>query len=51
MHIYIPRGQFWVEGDNSRSSLDSNSFGPVSLGFGKGHAIHIAWKPKFEWKN
>ncbi|KAM2891846.1 hypothetical protein COP2_010084 [Malus domestica] len=29
--VKIPEGHCWVEGDNSSSSLDSRSFGPVSL--------------------
>lgn len=28
--VHIPEGHCWVEGDNSASSLDSRSFGPVS---------------------
>ena len=49
-YVYIPRGHCWVEGDNSRSSLDSNSFGPVSLGLVKGRATHIVWPPK-RWQS
>jgi len=26
----IPKGQLWLEGDNSKDSLDSRLFGPVS---------------------
>lgn len=28
--LRIPDGHCWVEGDNPSSSMDSNSFGPVS---------------------
>lgn len=28
--VRIPEGHCWVEGDNPSSSMDSNSFGPVS---------------------
>jgi len=45
-YVFIPRGHCWVEGDNSRASLDSNSFGPISLGLVKGKATHIVWPPK-----
>lgn len=44
-HILIPRGHCWLEGDNSKSSLDSNSFGPISLGLIKGKATHVIWPP------
>lgn len=27
--VVIPQGHLWVEGDNSRTSKDSNLFGPV----------------------
>ncbi|KAL8132520.1 uncharacterized protein LOC141712105 [Apium graveolens] len=42
----IPDGHCWVEGDNSASSLDSKSIGPVPLGLIKGRATHIIWPPK-----
>ena len=29
-HLIVPRGHLWVEGDNRRTSRDSNLFGPVS---------------------
>lgn len=45
-YVVIPSGHCWVEGDNSKSSLDSNKFGPVSLGLIKGKATHIVWPPK-----
>ncbi|XP_066934673.1 mitochondrial inner membrane protease subunit 2-like [Clytia hemisphaerica] len=43
--VMIPKGHFWVEGDNYRSSLDSNKFGPISMGLVKGKATHVIWPP------
>ena len=28
-HVVVPRGHCWVEGDNQKSSRDSNLFGAV----------------------
>lgn len=28
--VHVPQGHCWVEGDNTRSSQDSNFYGPVS---------------------
>ncbi|KAL1824699.1 hypothetical protein DCAR_0312787 [Daucus carota subsp. sativus] len=44
--VKIPDGHCWVEGDNSASSLDSKSIGPVPLGLIKGRATHIIWPPQ-----
>ncbi|KAL1819449.1 hypothetical protein ACET3Z_014318 [Daucus carota] len=44
--VKIPDGHCWVEGDNSASSLDSRSIGPVPLGLIKGRATHIIWPPQ-----
>jgi len=27
--IYVPNGYCWIEGDNARRSMDSNTFGVV----------------------
>ena len=29
-YVVVPKGHLWVEGDNTRSSQDSNFYGPVS---------------------
>ncbi|KAI3954049.1 hypothetical protein MKW98_017873 [Papaver atlanticum] len=44
--IRIPDGHCWVEGDNSASTLDSRSFGPIPLGLLQGRATHIVWPPR-----
>lgn len=43
--VKIPDGHCWVEGDHVGNSLDSNSFGPVSLGLVTAKAIAIVWPP------
>ncbi|KAK9291262.1 hypothetical protein L1049_009450 [Liquidambar formosana] len=42
----VPEGHCWVEGDNSASSLDSRSFGPIPLGLVRGRVTHIVWPPQ-----
>ncbi|KAJ8262267.1 hypothetical protein GJAV_G00164490 [Gymnothorax javanicus] len=44
-YVKVPDGHFWIEGDHHGHSLDSNSFGPVSLGLVHGKASHIIWPP------
>ncbi|XP_046890701.1 mitochondrial inner membrane protease subunit 2 isoform X2 [Hypomesus transpacificus] len=44
-YVRVPDGHFWIEGDHHGHSLDSNSFGPVSLGLIHGKASHIIWPP------
>ncbi|KAK2980231.1 hypothetical protein RJ640_018338 [Escallonia rubra] len=44
--LTIPEGHCWVVGDNSASSLDSRSFGPIPLGLVQGRATHIVWPPQ-----
>ncbi|RXI01383.1 hypothetical protein DVH24_014732 [Malus domestica] len=44
--VKIPEGHCWVEGDNSSSSLDSKSFGPIPLGLVQGRVTHIVWPPQ-----
>lgn len=43
--VKIPRNHFWVEGDNSFHSIDSNKFGPVSQGLVIGKVVTIIWPP------
>lgn len=44
-YIRVPEGHCWVEGDHTGSSMDSNSFGPVSLGLITARATCIVWPP------
>ncbi|KAK0044771.1 mitochondrial inner membrane protease subunit 2, partial [Biomphalaria pfeifferi] len=41
----VPKGHCWVEGDNRKCSMDSNNFGPVSLGLVTAKATHVIWPP------
>ena len=42
----IPAGHCWIEGDHRGRSLDSNLFGPVSIGLILTKATHIVWPPQ-----
>uniref|UniRef100_A0A3B5L011 Peptidase S26 domain-containing protein n=1 Tax=Xiphophorus couchianus TaxID=32473 RepID=A0A3B5L011_9TELE len=44
-YVRVPDGHLWIEGDHRGHSLDSNCFGPVSLGLLHGRASHIIWPP------
>ncbi|CAM8971491.1 unnamed protein product [Rhodiola kirilowii] len=44
--IQIPEGHCWVEGDNSASSMDSRSCGPIPLGLIRGRVTHVVWPPQ-----
>ncbi|XP_026477551.1 mitochondrial inner membrane protease subunit 2-like [Ctenocephalides felis] len=44
-YMKIPEGHCWVEGDHTGHSLDSNFFGPVSLGLITAKASCIIWPP------
>ncbi|KAF9594296.1 hypothetical protein IFM89_029437, partial [Coptis chinensis] len=44
--LMIPEGHCWVEGDNSSSSLDSRTFGPLPLGLIQGKVTYIVWPPQ-----
>lgn len=43
--VTVPPGHMWVEGDNTRSSYDSNRVGPIPLGLVRGTATRIIWPP------
>ncbi|KAK0168416.1 hypothetical protein PV327_002219 [Microctonus hyperodae] len=43
--IKVPDGHCWVEGDHTGHSVDSNTFGPVSLGLITARATCIIWPP------
>lgn len=44
-YVRIPEHHFWVEGDNTGNSLDSNTFGSISLGLMQARAAYIVWPP------
>ncbi|KYQ58744.1 Integrin-alpha FG-GAP repeat-containing protein 2 [Trachymyrmex zeteki] len=43
--IQVPEGHCWLEGDHVGRSMDSNTFGPISLGLVTAKATHIVWPP------
>ncbi|GFY41695.1 mitochondrial inner membrane protease subunit 2 [Trichonephila inaurata madagascariensis] len=43
--VSVPMGHCWVEGDHVTHSMDSNFFGPVSVGLIFAKASHIVWPP------
>lgn len=45
-YVKVPDGHCWVEGDHTGHSMDSNTFGPISLGLIQAKASHIVWPPK-----
>lgn len=47
--VTVPYGHVWIEGDNWRSSLDSNDFGPISKGLILGKAVWI-WRSWFRFE-
>ncbi|XP_033328917.2 mitochondrial inner membrane protease subunit 2 [Megalopta genalis] len=44
--LQIPEGHCWIEGDHTGYSLDSTTFGPVSLGLITAKATCIVWPPE-----
>ncbi|XP_033113814.1 mitochondrial inner membrane protease subunit 2-like [Anneissia japonica] len=49
-YVKVPTGHIWIEGDHSEVSLDSNIFGPVSLGLLHAKASRIVWPPHRQQK-
>ncbi|XP_053617774.1 mitochondrial inner membrane protease subunit 2 [Plodia interpunctella] len=49
-YVKVPEGHCWVEGDHTGHTLDSNTFGPVSLGLVNAKAVAIVWPPE-RWQN
>ncbi|KAL8613054.1 hypothetical protein ACOMHN_008823 [Nucella lapillus] len=43
--VVVPTGHCWVEGDHHGRSVDSNIFGPISMGMITGKATHVVWPP------
>ncbi|XP_055528682.1 mitochondrial inner membrane protease subunit 2 isoform X2 [Wyeomyia smithii] len=48
--VKVPEGHCWIEGDHTGNSLDSNTFGPVSLGLVTARATQIVWPPS-RWQS
>ncbi|XP_015176147.1 PREDICTED: mitochondrial inner membrane protease subunit 2 [Polistes dominula] len=44
-YLQVPDGHCWLEGDHTGRSMDSNTFGPVSLGLITAKATCIVWPP------
>ncbi|XP_076279477.1 mitochondrial inner membrane protease subunit 2 [Lasioglossum baleicum] len=44
--LQIPEGHCWIEGDHTGYSLDSTTFGPISLGLVTAKATCIVWPPR-----
>jgi inner membrane protease subunit 2 len=44
-YIRVPPGHIWVEGDvgDERLSIDSNTYGPISVRLITGRITHILW--------
>ncbi|XP_038215352.1 mitochondrial inner membrane protease subunit 2 [Zerene cesonia] len=49
-YVRVPEGHCWVEGDHTGHTLDSNTFGPVSLGLINAKAMFIVWPPN-RWQS
>ncbi|XP_076245928.1 mitochondrial inner membrane protease subunit 2 [Calliopsis andreniformis] len=48
--LEVPEGHCWVEGDHVGHSMDSNTFGPISLGLITAKATLIVWPPS-RWQH
>lgn len=49
-YIKVPEGHCWIEGDHTVASLDSNTYGPVSMGLVTARAKYIVWPPS-RWQS
>ncbi|KAG9002581.1 hypothetical protein FRB93_011455 [Tulasnella sp. JGI-2019a] len=48
MHIIVPQGHVWVQGDNSSHSLDSRAYGPIPMGLIRGKIfVELYPRPRF----
>ncbi|KAI9347429.1 hypothetical protein DFJ73DRAFT_836700 [Zopfochytrium polystomum] len=44
--LRVPKGFCWVESDESFRGLDSNTFGPCSLGLVQARVAYVVWPPE-----
>ncbi|TCD69989.1 hypothetical protein EIP91_005578 [Steccherinum ochraceum] len=42
-HVIVPKGHFWMIGDNAEFSRDSRFYGPVSMGLVAGKLVARVW--------
>eukprot|EP00668_Euglena_longa_P032290 GGOE01041595.1.p1 GENE.GGOE01041595.1~~GGOE01041595.1.p1 ORF type:complete len:197 (-),score=33.56 GGOE01041595.1:279-869(-) len=46
----VPPGHCWIEGDNAKVAVDSNSYGSVPLGLVQAHVPCVVWPPRcWQW--
>jgi len=46
----VPPGHCWIEGDNAKVAVDSNSYGPVPVGLVQAHVPAVLWPPRcWQW--
>jgi len=44
-HVIIPKGHFWISGDNAAYSRDSRDYGPVPAALVRGKLVARIWPP------
>ena len=50
VHVEVPLGYLWLQGDNKDNSTDSRDYGPVPYGLIRGKAFARVWPPRlFGW--